>query len=209
MKEKYIKFGLSFQVPSEVSKKAITLSKELGSKNKAKFILDGQNFYPHLTIYPPHYPAENLPKIINSVEGIIQDAGVIKMVFSEVGSKNGYVAIYFQLTPEIKALHKNLVEVLNPFREGYINPKYSEAAKMERFTSQEIVNIKDYGYPYVMDCYYHPHLSLIRLEDVEQAKAVINDVEWNIKEFKVDKLILHRIGDNGGAIEVIKEFNLN
>jgi hypothetical protein len=57
-----------------------------------------------------------------------------------------------------------------------------------------------------MDYYCHPHLSLIRLEDVEEAKNIISNLKWDIKTFMVDKLVLHKIGDNGAANEVIKEF---
>ena len=208
MSEEYIKFGFSFKPPLEVSDRAIFISKQLGAKHQSKFILDGKNFYPHITIYPPHYPAKNLSKIIKNIEGVVKNTGSIKMTFTEVGSKNGYIAVYFELTPVIKELHKNIVKVLNPLREGYINPRYREPEKIANLTKQELENIKNYGYPYMMDQYYHPHLTLIRLEDVLEAQRAVEDIKWDIKEFEVDKLFLHKIGANGGANEIIKEFEL-
>ncbi|MFA6466559.1 MAG: 2'-5' RNA ligase family protein [Patescibacteria group bacterium] len=208
MEEKYIRLGLSFQVPPVVSDKAVAMSQELATKYKAKFVLDAKNFYPHITIYPPSYPAKNLPKIIANVEKFVKNIDLIQMTYSKIESRHGYVMVYFELSPEIKILHKNIVEILNPLREGYINPKFASIEYAERLSRQEMEMVSQYAYPYVMNHYCHPHLSLIRLEDVEEAKNIISNLKWNIKTFMVDKLVLHKIGDNGAAVEFVKEFDL-
>ncbi len=208
MDNKYLKFGLSFQVPLLISDMVVALSQELALKYNAKFALDAKNIFPHITIYPPSYPAKNLDKLIASVESFVKNTNTVEMKYYKIESKKGYVMVYFELSPDIKKLHKNIVEILNPLREGYINPRYGEPEYLKRLINQEIEMVQQYGYPYVMDCYYHPHLSLLRLEDIVEAKVVANNLNWGIEKFKVNKLVLHRIGDNGAAIEVVKEFNL-
>ena len=208
MEKKYIKMGLSFQISQDVSNKAISISKKFGSKYKSKFVLDGKNFYPHITIYPPYYPVDNLQQVFKAIGRVSNNLKTIKMVFSKVESKYGYVAVGFKLNPEVKKLHELMLETLSPLRDGYIDVKYSTSEYKERFSDKELENIEKYGYAHVMDLYVNPHISLMRLESESKAKELASEIEWDIKTFMIDKLVLHRIGKNGGAVEVIKEFKL-
>jgi len=211
MKKEYIKLALSFQVSQDASDKAIFISKKFGSKYKSKFILDGKNFYPHITIYPADYPAKNLQYILDGIENVSTRFKPVKMIFSKIEYHGGYIMVYFEQTPEIQELHKRIVETLDGFRDNYINDKYSdlEYLDVKGFNNLEKENIKKYGYPYVMDCYYHPHLSLIKLEDVEDVKTIIDSIDWDIESFDINKLVLHKIAENGAAVEIIKKFNLD
>lgn len=208
MKEKYIKLGLYFQVPPKVFNEAISISKQLGSKYKTKAILDGKNFYPHITIYSPEYPVKNLQKILKSIKKTVKEFNTIKMVFSGVQSKDEYVGIYFNLSSEIENLYKRMLVILNSLRDGHIMDKYSSPDHKKKYNSKELENIKTYGYPYIIDSDFRPHLSLIRLENKKDANKVKNEVKWDIEKFYINKLVLYRVSKNGSPVELIKEFNL-
>lgn len=207
MEGKYTKLILCFKIPDEVSNEAISISSELGSKYKVKSVLDGIDYYPHITIYAPQYPEGNLSKIIEQVDNVVIDFNSVNMKFVGVKTKNGYVAVNFELNSSIKGLHQKIIKALSPLREGYINEKYSLLEYMKRYNEKEIKNIKEYGYPFVLDSYY-PHLTLARLEDESKASLVTKKIKWSIEEFKVNKLALHKAGKNGVASEIIKEFDL-
>ena len=62
MKAKTKPFNIVIYPPVEISKRAIAVSKKLKSK-KGLFVLDGKNYFPHITLYMTEFPLKNVAKV--------------------------------------------------------------------------------------------------------------------------------------------------
>ena len=201
-----IRLNTAFIPPEEVSEKVIELSKAIGGSSETYFVLDGIQFYPHITIYPPEYPGEKVSEVLETVEQVSKSFSPIKFKYSRIGSLQGYVGISLENTLEIKAIHQQIVEALNPLREGRIREKYSEYQM--QFTTAQLKNIEGYGYPDAMNL-YDPHLTITRLKDEDKLEEAISAINWDILEFIVDKIGVYKSGEHGTCRELVKEFNLD
>ena len=205
----FIRLNTAFIPPKEVSEEVIELSKVIGNQADAYFVLDGINFYPHITIYPPEYPEKNVPRVLEVIEGLVS---LIRPRFNSIAFKftktklgQGYFGLVFEHSVEIQRVHEEIVQALNPLREGRIRDKYVEY-HME-FNSRQLQNIEKYGYPGAMDL-YNPHLTITRLKDEDRFKEILSTVKWDISEFTVDKIGVYKMGEHGTCRELIKGFNL-
>ncbi len=201
----FIRLNTAFVPPREVSEKAIELSRAIRNLAETHFVLDGVNFYPHVTIYPPEYPEEKVSEVLGAVEQIAKSISPARFKYSRIDSLQGYVGISFEHTSEIKAIHKQVVEALNPLREEHIREKYSEYQM--QFTAAQLKNIAEYGYPDAMSL-YDPHLTITRLKDESKAEELVSTINWDILEFVVSKIGVYKSGEHGTCKELIKEFNL-
>lgn len=202
---KFIRLNTAFIPPKEVSEKVIELSKATSNLVDVYFILDGIQFYPHITIYPPEYSEENIDQVLETVERIAKSINQLNFKFANLDSEQGYLGMAFEHLDRIQQAHEKLVSALNPLREGRIRDKYVEY-RME-FNSEQLQNIEKYGYPGAMNL-YNPHLTITRLKDEDEAKRVISDIRWDIPEFTVDKVGIYKMGEYGTCRELIKEFSL-
>lgn len=206
--DKFIRLNTVFKVPTQVAQKAINLSQEIAQTHKTFFVLDGINFHPHITIYPPEYPESNIDQVLNIVKEVARNSKKIKFTFKTIDNFQGSIGVCFKLSPEIQSLHEKLVKKLNPLREGHLREKYQVGSVYRKtLSSEELANIDQYGYHGVMHL-YNPHLTVIRLEDESFAETISNYLRWNITEFIVDKLAIYTSGVSGTVKKFIKEFNL-
>lgn len=201
----FIRLNTAFVPPREVSEKAIELSRAISNLVDTYFILDGVNFYPHITIYPPEYPEGNITKVLETVERTARSLNQLDFKFKNLDSGQGYLGIAFEHSDEIQQAHEKLVSALNPLREGRVRDKYAEC-HME-FNSEQLQNIEKYGHPDTMDL-YNPHLTITRLKDENKAEAILSTTNWDIPEFTVGKIGVYKMGEHGTDRELIKEFSL-
>ncbi len=201
----FTRLNTAFIPPREVSEKAIELGRAIGNLAETYFALDGVNFYPHVTIYPPEYPEGKVSEVLGAVEQIAKSISPARFKYRRIDSLQGYVGISFENTLEIKAIHQQIVEALNPLREGHIREKYSEYQM--HFTDVQLENIEEYGYPDAMSL-YDPHLTITRLKDESRTEEIISTINWNISEFTINKIGVYKSGEHGTCKELIKEFNL-
>lgn len=201
----FIRLNTVFIPPREVGEKAIELSRAIGNLAGTYFVLDGVNFYPHITIYPPEYPEENIVKVLGTVERVARSLNRLEFKFKNLDSGQGYLGMAFEHSDEIQQAHEKLVSALNPLREGRIRDKYAEY-HME-FNSEQLQNIEKYGYPGAMDL-YNPHLTITRSKDETKAEKFLSTIKWDIPEFMVNKIGVYKMGEHGTCRELVKEFIL-
>jgi 2'-5' RNA ligase len=58
------------KLPIELANDAAILSKSLSQKYTTLFTLDNINFFPHVTLYSPEYPDDNVNKVLEIVRNI-------------------------------------------------------------------------------------------------------------------------------------------
>lgn len=206
MEKEFVRLNIAFIPPDDVASEVVKLSGDIGKKEESYFCVDNLNFYPHITIYSPEYPAYNLEKVLDAVAELSKKLAPIKFIFKSIKTGQGFVGVEFNYSEEIKNIHESIVEKLNPLREGHIREKYSASYQME-FSEEKKKNIQKYGYPNSMSL-YHPHMSIARLKDEKDAEKIAGEVTWPIKEFMVDKIGIYRMGNHGTCIELTKEVEL-
>lgn len=200
----FIRLNVALKVPNEIAERAIVLSKKIATDNKPMFVLDDIGSHPHITIYPPEYPNQEVKNVLSSVEKIANETKQVSAKFSLPKNLRDFVAIPVRLSTDIMELHKRVINTLNPLRNGHIKEGYEDYAG---FSPEQHNNIQKYGYPYVMTL-YNPHLTIIRFEDEETAKSMADSLQWDIDEFTVEKLTVYTMGENGTCKELLGEFPL-
>lgn len=203
-----MRFNTAFNPPKDVIEQTISLSGLIGKNNDAFFMLDGINFYPHITIYSPEYPESNLNKILETVKEITNRTKKITFVSKGLATIKGFIGVYFELTPEIKQLHEEIITRLNPLREERIREKWQKSSDYHmEFSQEQKENIEKYGYPDAMNL-YKPHLSIIRLKDECLAETIVSKLNWGISQFVVDEIGVYKMGEHGACRELVREFSL-
>lgn len=189
--------------PVDIAKYVAKLSKKISEKEKAYFILDNKNFYPHITIYSPEYPIYNFEKIINRMEKVSKKLSKTKFKFEKLDSIDGYIGTSAYYSKEMRKIHKTIINEFNPLREGYIREKFCNS----NISKEEKENIQKYGHPYLMNL-YNPHITITRLKNEKIAKKIAKEIKWSKREFILDKIGIYKMGKNGTCTELIKEFKL-
>ena len=71
MEKEFVRLNVALNPSKLVAETAIAMSRELGQKFESHFVLDGAQFRPHVTIYSPEFPSENLERIVEAVESAV------------------------------------------------------------------------------------------------------------------------------------------
>ena len=171
-------------------------------------MLDGKNYFPHISIYPPEFPEQGLDKIISEVIKISKSVKPFKLTFKDILYEEGFLGINFKNDKKVKELHLMVLESINPLREDLMRDKYKDKKFLGKQTKIAKGYIIKYGYPRVLDLYI-PHLTLIRFDSLKSSDEVISKIKWDKNEIEVSKLGIFEMGDNGTCIKLIKEIFLN
>lgn len=206
MDDDFIRINIAFKPPIEVAELVAGISKDISRRAETYFVIDNQNYFPHITIYSPEYPDHNFEKIVETVENIAKGFSPPKFIFREIKAGQGFVTLDLDYSEEMKRIHETIVENLNPLRENHIRQKYTDSYMM-KFSEEKKENIRKYGYPDSM-AFYHPHMSLARLKDESLAEKVAREITWPVKDFEVEKLAAYKMGNHGTCIELAREFTL-
>ena len=116
-------FNVVIYPPQEISKKAIGVSKKLKKKG-GLFVLDGKNYFPHLTIYMTEFPIKNVSKIRKILRNVAAKTKPFRATSLKYRqSADGYIDVDFKKSREIKGLQKKTIALLDPLRECLLRSK--------------------------------------------------------------------------------------
>ena len=192
-----------------MERESIALSQEIGQSNHSLFVLDGVDFYPHITVYSLGIPTINQKRLLKIVESIAKETRKIRVTFKEIrSSSRGYIGIYFNVSLSIQRLHRKLLKRLNPLREGHIIKEYQNPESLSYFSQERLESIKKYGYPDARKL-YKPHLTITCLKSKDLAEGIATPLKWQIKQFTIDKIAIFKMGEYGTCRSLVKEFNLS
>lgn len=202
----YVRLNAILVIPEEIETAAIDLSKKLGDENEALFILGREQCQPHITVYSPEYPKSAQEEVVAVVKRVATPMEPIRLHVVGASSGQGYIGLQVSLTPEIKQLHENLVAQLNPLRGGRVRGTYAPDYHL-KFSDEQIKNIEAYGYHNAMSL-YHPHLTLIRLQNEQRAKEIAQTLEWPHQDVIVKAIAVYEMGEHGTCQKLVREFSL-
>lgn len=197
-------FNIAIYPPVEISKKAIGVSKKLKNKNSL-FVLDGKNYFPHITLYMTEFPLKNVAKIrklLKQFAAKTKPFGINSSKYRQ--NKDGYIDVAYRRSKNIDEFQKKVIKLLNPLREGLMREK--DKARMSEMTKAEQKNLKLYGYRSVSGNYF-PHLSFTKLEKFD--KSALSHIDKSNFSFKVGRIGFFYRGDYGTCRKLIEIYNLS
>jgi 2'-5' RNA ligase len=207
MENEFVRLNIALKPPKFVSEAAIAMSRELRKKFESHFVLDGSQVLPHITIYSPEFPSENLEKILKAVGSAVAGEKKLKLREERFETEEGFIGVKFFLTDEGRRFHERIVAALSPLRGEHLRPKYETAEYAKKTSPEKMENIRKYGYGNVMNL-YRPHLTITRIKDESRAEAIIQDLKWPVVEFEAGEVGVFRMGDHGTCREPVKIFEL-
>ena len=197
-------FNIAIYPPTEISKKAIGVSKKLKNK-KGLFVLDGKNYFPHITLYMTEFPLKNMTKVRKLLKQFAAKTKPFEISSSKYRQNiDGYIDVDYKRSKNISELQKKIIKLLNPLREDQMRDK--DKARISEMTKAEQKNLKLYGYRRVGDKFF-PHLTFSKLEKFD--KSALSNINKSNFSFKVDKIGFFYLGDYGTCRKLIEIFDLS
>ena len=192
-------FNVAVCPPPEISQKAVNVSEKLKKKG-GLFVLDGKNYFPHITIYMAQFPMHNVP----NMRRILGECALKTKPFRVSASRyrqssDGWIDVVYRQSKNIKAFQKNIIACLNPLREGLLLPR--DEARMSKFGRTEQRNIKRYGYRSI-GAEFFPHLTFTKLEKFDV--SAFPSIGKSVFSFEVDRISLFCLGDYGTCRKVVE-----
>ncbi len=187
--------------PSEVSKRAVTISKKL-EQYGTYFTLDGKKYYPHITLYMTEFPSKNIERIKKLLHSIVESTLQFQIVSREIRQLNndGFVDVAFEKNTEVGNLQKRIIGKLNPLREGLLRKK--DLTMFNTFSHLEQRNLTAYGYKDVSESYI-PHLTFTRFPKLKNIILKNENCTFTVKNIG-----LFQSGNHGTCNRLIADFRL-
>ncbi|MBI4176027.1 MAG: 2'-5' RNA ligase family protein [Candidatus Aenigmarchaeota archaeon] len=188
-----ISCNIVIQPSPEISRKAILICREL-KKYGVFFTLDGEHYYPHITLYVTEFPVKNIEKIKQTLERMASETKPFKVEPEKYRqNRRGWIDVSYRRTGEVLNLHKEVIRLLNPLREGLVRQKYAEQTSKLSYNKQ--MNLAKYGFPLAFSLYV-PHMSFTRFKDTH--KRLVSMLPNQDFSFVADRIGLFRINENSG-----------
>lgn len=195
-------YHISFFVEESFNLLVRGISSEIYKKYNTKFVVDGKQYIPHLTLYLFSAPIQNQKKMI---ERLMKIAGNFKPPVLKVKglilSFDGWLMIEIKNKSKLRRYHKVVVKNINSLREGVLRIKYRKAKEILTLPKEERIILKKYGDRHSMNL-YNPHISITQFEDMEKAKKAFDEYKtyFQNKRVKIKSLGLVRDYTGTGAV---------
>lgn len=207
---KFITYRIIFVPDRKLSMRSIKLAQEVILSKKVYFAVNNSKYFPHLTVYKAEFPVSNKKVIFEGLESFSKQQKPFILTFNKIYSAWGWLGIDFKRTAGIIRIHKTILDLLNPLREGHIREKYLEELKTNKYSPSQKRNILEYGYPLVLS-EYRPHLTLARFVDSRKADRIkdnLNNKKIGIGSGTINSIAVVTGGEHGVVSKFIKTYKL-
>lgn len=197
-------------VPSNYRQSNIFIDTSSSLKNKGGlFSLGTDKNIPHITLYTLAQKKDNLHLVISAINSL--DLEKRKALWCEAcafsfgrGFSKGYVDIEFHKTHELSDLQSEVVNVLNPIRDGM---RKSDSDAISWSEGEILDNLNIYGY-IPLGSRFRPHTTLTRFINDVDSKVLSAD---NISDFSHEfgYVALCVAGENGVCERIIESFEMS
>ena len=197
-------------VPPPYREKLADCSRVLGEKFKSWYILNEQEFPPHVTIWIAYVPTRNLEAIATTVQNALSQIKPFEVSAGDAKIEDGgYIAIEVKVNEKLRALHNLLLDKLNTFREGYLSQKYVDT--MHTFSQEQQESLKKFG-TRAAGILYAPHIT-VGIASADAVSAIKQIIAPDLQrmssiKFTTSELVFFRQGKPGRSIEIIERFPL-
>lgn len=198
-------FNIAESLHSEITKASLEIRDIYG----ANWFIDNRRYYLHLALYLFEAPKRNIEKILREAKKLAKtiDPTPIK-IKGMSANQEGLVFIDLEENSELRQYHCQIVENLNPFREGVLREKYKDEEHLKTLPADAREKLQKYGHRWVLDK-FHPHITLSKLLDPKRCKEVIKTYENKFvgRTSQTTSLRIHEAiyGPNGRSIILLDE----
>lgn len=181
--------------------RAISASKKLEQFDNYYTLEDGK-YFPHASLYMLELKAEDISKVEELLGAIARVFSPFQLEAYRYDHTMGFIDAEYRRIPELDGLQKQIVQALNPIRNGMCE---NDRERMLSAEGLALKNFQDYAYKNIGEL-FRPHLSLTRLKETsESALKVLEDVTNFNGTFS--RLGIFETGDNGTCVRDIKTFD--
>lgn len=166
-------------------------------------MVDGEHFFPHITLYSVVIPNKNIGTAIKMVSQVAAQTNKLGLVAES--PQKGYEGFIIQLitpSPTLSHLHQSIVTALNPLREGLMAQSF---VSQKHLSAQAKINIKKYGHANTMES-FEAHLTVIRYQKEHAALTALSNLDIPISPVSFDHISIYKWGKHQS--ELIDKFNL-
>lgn len=192
-------------LPDEsVSQTLIKWSEQIASQFSTAYTLNRIDKLPHFSLYSARYPIKNQDAIEKQVRTIAAMTNSFPITLSGFSVFSGYLFYDAKKNKALMNLHNQIVDALNPLREGLITDNQRQLTGLS--TEQQRA-IEKFGYVSVGKLYM-PHISITKMIDsheARQALALLPNMELT---FKATKVAIAFVGAYGTCPQPLKVIEL-
>ena len=177
-------------VPKLLCKNIYTISEKLSKKVESKFSYTKNIYRPHFTLSFGLFPQKNVERVTDIIRSITfspfrifaDNVSIDKGGFFKYVPSQGY--------ENVCALHEEILEKLNPLREGVLREKYQNLDD-EEYTQRDRELIQKYGRRWVRE-QYEPHITIMKIEkkNIPRARKLIKNLRVPKLEFIANEIAL-------------------
>jgi len=187
--------------------KVRALGKILGENYESYYTIADITFIPHATIYQAQYPVRNLEKVKDELTKITESFKPFDVSLGPYQNFHGYIWWNISENEGLNRLHKQIVDRLNPLREGLLLPHFTSVGYKtgEKFTEKEAEIVRKYGSP-VVDYLFQPHITLARLKKDIEESDLYRTLGKAESSFYVSEILIGEMGDHGTLIKILERY---
>jgi hypothetical protein len=195
---KYLTTKNTFSVGTKIDEEKIMEAK-LYLKNYYNNKYDANPHFNFLITAMPDYRLKDLESL---TENYFKNKKSVKIKLGKLHyeQKGRFFSISI-LGKEVIQLHKELIDVLNPIRDGYIREKDLTRIKENKTSEEEKENILTYGYLHVLNT-FKPHITVGNIQsegdvDIRKIKSNLDSILDSVynKELLVKNILVSYIQD--------------
>lgn len=193
---------------NDVRNSAISFSQKASAFAPVPFVLDDQNYFPHITLYAPEYPVERAAEVVDAVRLLGSTLAPVELTFEKIQvTESGGISANYICTEALTALRTKVIETLNPLRETVVRSKYENFEHDETLAEEQKKEVRSYGYE--LNKYHFPHITLSAFKDKETAEAFLGEYTDTLPSFTSDKIAVSEMGPVGTCTKIIGVFDLS
>lgn len=192
-------------IPDErVSNECVDISQSFKSEDTL-FVLDGNNFFAHMTAFMARFPDDSIDNVVNGVESALKLVSSFRCEHTGYFMTAGrYLEASYRKSDDFMNLHEEIINNVadlrinpgNPHEEGYFTP----------YTAEQQQNARETGYDLARSL-YRPHVTLTRYRE-GGVPSVFPAIAAADLSFNLGKVCVYKADDNGAVYELIKEFQV-
>lgn len=199
--------NIAFIPPKHVAEHAVELCGGIAGNYGVEFELNAETPLPHLTVFSPELPADQLDLAVERMAKIASKNSPVSMRFTEMDSLGGWVFANVENSQHVAQIHQTVLDQINPLRQDHQRGKYQTVDRAMFDSETAYSNVVTYGSSLVGEL-YNPHLTITRLIDRNKDAEVADQTTWNIPEFTVDAIGIFEAGEHGTCTKLLHRFNL-
>lgn len=193
-----------------IEKTACAASQQLAQVEQTQFVLDAKQFFPHITLYQAAYPEKSLDTIIAALDKSIGQFNALNITLNSVSNYNEFIFWNAEISPELRALHEQCIQLLNPLRKGVLSEDNTKALEDPRIGDAEKEAIRECGYLLAHN-QFQPHITITKLlstDGIETAVDALQNHVPNTATSPASRLALTTVGEHGTVNHIYKEWAL-